>query len=188
MLIRDLHVSVHFCNCPHNKPDDCVFLQPLIQEIIICSENLTWQTPPGCRPCCALPNPSVGTAHPQPGTLLHRYLRTFDLIPPMANTNTHKFIKHSPVSNIHNSFITPHSRPGCLPVTLTAYYISSLILCVLWRKERAVRKQDLLAEFMPLLKHLFYAPTLQSILSHYWKQPASSITLSRGEKHVFFIF
>ena len=152
----------------------------MVQDIITYAEILA-QTPPGCRPCRALPKPSTGTALPWPGTFLCRYLRAFDLIPlQLQITNTQKFIKHSPVQNTQDYFVTTHSRPGCLPVTLTGHYISSPIPRVLWDK-RALSKQDLFAEFMSLLKCTFYAPTQQLILFHDWKHPASSITLSRGK-------
>lgn len=143
-----------------------------------CTEILTEQTP-GCRSCCALPKLSVGTAHPWPRTLLCRYLRTLDLIPPVTNTNTHKFIKHSPVWNIRDYFITTHSRPGCLPVTFTGYYISDTV--------HALKKKESSKEARPscwvyATIYIYFLCTYPAVNPlHYWKHPASSIALSRGK-------
>lgn len=145
-----------------------------------------WANSSSCRPCCTLLKPSMGTAHPWPGTLLWRYLRTFDLIPPITNTNTHNVIKHSPVSNIQDYFVTPHNTPGCLPVTFTGYYISDTVHAL--KKREGSKEARPSCWFYATIEIHFLCTYPAADALHYWKQPASSITLSRGKSMYSWFF
>lgn len=82
--------------------------------------------------------------------------------------------------NIQDYFILTRKSLGCLPNTFTSYYISSLVLHMLWRK-RAIGKQDL-AEVLPLLKYtFFFYPSRNS------SSPIIQTSLSRRKRTLFYI-